>query len=116
MTNRIFRADHCGSLIRPDKLRKARLDRLHGRITAAELIKIEDETILDVLKMQRDVGLEILSDGEFCPVFWLSAISDEHFEGFEDRGIDYKRFPFLQGKDVRDREEFVPQVRWSQAS
>ena len=109
MTKRIFRADHCGSLIRPDKLRRARLDRLHGRIGDAELTAIEDDAIIDVLKMQRDVGFEILSDGEFRRAFWLSAISDEFFEGFQDRGIDYARFPFLKDKDVKDREEFVPQ-------
>ena len=110
MTKRIFRADHCGSLLRPAKLRKARIDRLHGRTGDAELAKIEDEAILDVLRMQRDAGLEIYSDGEFRRAFWLSAISDEFFHGLEDRGIDYTRYPFLQGKEVRDREEYVPQV------
>jgi 5-methyltetrahydropteroyltriglutamate--homocysteine methyltransferase len=109
MAKRTFRADHCGSLLRPAKLRKARIDRLHRRISGAELTKIEDEAILDVLKTQRDAGLEIYSDGEFRRAFWLSAISDEFFDGFEDRGIDYARYPFLQGKDVKDREEFVPQ-------
>jgi 5-methyltetrahydropteroyltriglutamate--homocysteine methyltransferase len=109
MTKRIFRADHCGSLIRPDKLRRARLDRLHNRMTDAELAAIEDEAILDVLKMQRDAGIEIYSDGEFRRAFWLSAISDKFFHGFEDRGIDYERFPFLRGRDISDREEFVPQ-------
>ena len=110
MTKRIFRADHCGSLIRPAKLRRARIDRLHGRIDDAELTAIEDEAILDVLKMQRDAGLEIYSDGEFRRAFWLSAISDKFFDGFEDRGIDYTRYPTLVGKEVKDREEFVPQV------
>lgn len=109
MTKRIFRADHCGSLIRPDKLRRARLDRLHGRIGDAQLAAIEDTAILDVLKMQRDAGLEIFSDGEFRRAFWLSAISDQHFDGFEDRGIDYARYPTLVGQTVADREEFVPQ-------
>jgi 5-methyltetrahydropteroyltriglutamate--homocysteine methyltransferase len=109
MTKRIFRADHCGSLIRPDKLRRARIDRLHGRIDDAELIAIEDAAILDVLKMQRDAGIEIYSDGEFRRAFWLSAISDKFFYGFEDRGIDYVRYPTLVGKNVADREEFVPQ-------
>ena len=110
MTKPIFRADHCGSLIRPDKLRRARIERLHGRIGDAELAAIEDEAILDVLKMQRDVGIEIYSDGEFRRAFWLSAISDKFFDGFEDRGIDYKRYPTLVSKEVKDREEFVPQV------
>ena len=101
MTKRIFRADHCGSLIRPDKLRRARVDRLHGRIGDAELTAIEDEAILDVLKMQRDAGIEIYSDGEFRRAFWLSAISDKFFHGFEDRGIDYARYPTLVGKEHR---------------
>lgn len=109
MTKRVFRADHCGSLIRPDKLRRARIDRLHGRINDAELAAIEDVAILDVLKMQADAGMEIYSDGEFRRAFWLSAISDKFFHGFEDRGIDYTRYPTLVGKEVKDREEFVPQ-------
>ncbi len=110
MAKRTFRADHCGSLIRPDKLRGARLDRLHNRITDDELTAIEDAAILDALKMQRDAGMEIYSDGEFRRAFWLSAISDRFFHGFEDRGIDYTRYPTLVGKEVADREEFVPQV------
>jgi methionine synthase II (cobalamin-independent) len=98
MAKRVFRADHCGSLIRPDKLRRARIDRLHGRIGDAELTAIEDEAIIDVLKMQRDSGIEIYSDGEFRRAFWLSSISDNFFHGFEDRGIDYVRYPPLVGK------------------
>ncbi|MGE0037234.1 MAG: hypothetical protein AB7S93_16575 [Xanthobacteraceae bacterium] len=110
MAKRAFRADHCGSFIRPDKLRKARVDRLHGRIDDAALAAIEDEAILDVLKLQRDAGVEIYSDGEFRRAFWLSAISDKFFHGFEDRGIDYSRYPLLRGQDMTDRREFVPQV------
>ena len=109
MTKRIFRADHCGSLIRPAKLRKARIDRLHKRIDDEELAAVEDEAIVDVLRMQRDTGLEIFSDGEFRRAFWLSAISDKFFDGFMDRGIDYERYPMLAGKTIEDREEFVPQ-------
>ena len=110
MAKHVVRADHCGSFIRPDKLRRARIDRLHGRIDDAELMTIEDEAILDALKMQRDAGIEIYSDGEFRRAFWNSAISDKFFHGFEDRGIDYERFPFLRGKNIADREEFVPQM------
>jgi len=110
MTKPVFRADHCGSLIRPAKLRKARVDRLHGQIDDAALEAIEDEAILDVLKMQRNAGIQIYSDGEFRRAFWLSAISDKFFHGFEDRGIDYARCPTLVGKSIADREEFVPQV------
>lgn len=110
MAKRKYRADHCGSFIRPEKLRKARVDRLHGRIGDEQLAAIEDETILGVLKMQRNAGIEIYSDGEFRRAFWLSAISDKFFHGFEDRGIDYSRYPLLRGKDMSDHMELVPQV------
>ena len=110
MAKRAFRADHCGSFIRPEKLRKARVDRLHNRIDDGALAAVEDEAILDVLKLQRDAGVEIYSDGEFRRAFWLSAISDKFFHGFEDRGIDYSRYPLLRGQDMTDRREFVPQV------
>ena len=79
--------------------------------TTPTLKAIEDEAILDVLKMQRDAGIEIYSDGEFRRAFWLSAISDKFFHGFEDRGIDYSRYPTAcrQGHR-RTAMEFVPQV------
>ena len=58
MTNtparKIYRADHPGSFIRPAKLRKARIERSHGRITAETLRQIEDEAIpaADVTRVQ----------------------------------------------------------------
>ena len=110
MAKSIVRADHCGSYIRPDALRKARVDRLHNRIDDAALTAIEDDAIRGVLKMQRDAGIEIYSDGEFRRAFWLSAISDKFFDGFEDRGIDYDRYPTLRGQDMSERMEFVAQV------
>lgn len=110
MSKRVFRADHCGSFIRPERLRAARIDRLENRIGEAELTAIEDEAILDVLKLQRDAGIEIFSDGEFRRANWVAAISDRFFEGFEDRGIDYARYPFLRGQELGSRRYLVPQV------
>src|SRR3981081_767339 len=104
----IFRADHCGSLLRPTELRAARLDRLRDRIDAAELRRIEDKCIRDVLKLQEDVGLRIVSDGEFRRGSWLAAISDEYFDGMQNEGIDYFRYPFLKDKDIKDADPSVP--------
>ncbi len=104
----IHRADHCGSLLRPEKLRVARLDFRRGRIGAQQLAEIEDECILSALQLQRDVGLGIYSDGEFRRDFWLSAVSDEFFDGMENEGIDYVRHPYLKGKDIKDSDYYVP--------
>jgi 5-methyltetrahydropteroyltriglutamate--homocysteine methyltransferase len=65
-----FRADHVGSLLRPPELLRARDDFANGRITAQELGSAEDGAILDVVKMQRDVGLQSATDGEFRRASW----------------------------------------------
>ena len=106
--NTVYRADHCGSLIRPEKLRKARADFVHGRIDHSGLKEVEDAAIREVLALQREAGLDVYSDGEFRRGFWLSAISEEFFEGMENEGIDYVRYPFLHGKSIQDADLLVP--------
>jgi 5-methyltetrahydropteroyltriglutamate--homocysteine methyltransferase len=108
MAKTVFRADHCGSLVRPQQLRTARLDYLRGRISAAQLAELEDACILAALQLQRDVGLGIFSDGEFRRDFWLSAVSAEFFDGMENEGIDYVRHPYLKDKDIKDPDYYVP--------
>jgi 5-methyltetrahydropteroyltriglutamate--homocysteine methyltransferase len=108
MPKAIHRADHCGSLLRPERLRVARLDFRRGRIGAQQLAEIEDECILSAVQLQRDVGLGIYSDGEYRRDFWLSAVSDEFFDGMENEGIDYTRHPYLKGKDIKDSDYYVP--------
>ena len=106
MTKPIYRADHCGSLVRPQELRTARTDYLHGKITKPQLRGIEDRCIVSALKLQQDAGLKIYSDGEFRRDFWLSAVSDEFFDGMENHGIDYTRHPYLRGKEIKDVTPF----------
>ncbi len=40
-----FRADHVGSLLRPERIHQARKDFQAGNITASELYKIETEAL-----------------------------------------------------------------------
>ena len=65
-----FRADHVGSLLRPPQLLRAREDAKAGRISAAELRKIEDDAIRKVVKLQEDVGLQGVTDGEYRRASW----------------------------------------------
>ena len=65
-----FRADHVGSLLRPEKLLDARARHAAGEIDDAELRGIEDEAIRDVVRMQADVGLRTATDGEFRQASW----------------------------------------------
>jgi 5-methyltetrahydropteroyltriglutamate--homocysteine methyltransferase len=65
-----FRADHVGSLLRPASLVKAREDHQAGRTDAAQLRAAEDEAIAAAVRMQRDVGLQDATDGEFRRATW----------------------------------------------
>ena len=65
-----FRADHVGSLLRPQELKDARAKAASGEITAAELRAIEDRCIRDVVKLQESVGLQSVTDGEFRRAMW----------------------------------------------
>jgi 5-methyltetrahydropteroyltriglutamate--homocysteine methyltransferase len=65
-----FRADHVGSLLRPRRLLQARDDHAAGRGSAEELRVVEDDAIREVVAMQRDVGLQSATDGEFRRASW----------------------------------------------
>jgi methionine synthase II (cobalamin-independent) len=65
-----FRADHVGSLLRPPVLLRAREDAAAGRITAEELRAVEDDAIRDAVRMQEEVGLRAVTDGEFRRTTW----------------------------------------------
>jgi 5-methyltetrahydropteroyltriglutamate--homocysteine methyltransferase len=65
-----FRADHVGSLLRPEVLLRARAKAAAHEITADALREIEDDSIRDIVAMQRDVGLQSATDGEFRRAAW----------------------------------------------
>jgi 5-methyltetrahydropteroyltriglutamate--homocysteine methyltransferase len=65
-----FRADHVGSLLRPQRLLQARDDFAAGRITAADLRAVEDEEIIQAIHLQEEVGLQSATDGEFRRASW----------------------------------------------
>src|SRR5258708_2750428 len=65
-----FRADHVGSLLRPQALKDARAKRVKGEISAADLKAIEDREIERVIKKQEDIGLQVATDGEFRRSWW----------------------------------------------
>jgi 5-methyltetrahydropteroyltriglutamate--homocysteine methyltransferase len=65
-----FRADHVGSLIRPDALIKARTATEKGEMTPAELARIQHEAIRGVVRIQEDLGLKLATDGEYNRFSW----------------------------------------------
>ena len=104
-----FRADHVGSLLRPDRLLQARKNAglggvgeaaSKGNISAEDLRAIEDDCIREIVAIQEDVGLEGITDGECRRASWaidfLSAIEGitmvipESNEGMDFTGNVYR--------------------------
>jgi 5-methyltetrahydropteroyltriglutamate--homocysteine methyltransferase len=65
-----FRADHVGSLLRPQELLRARQDLAEGHLSAEELRRLEDTAIRDVVRLQEGIGLRSATDGEFRRASW----------------------------------------------
>jgi 5-methyltetrahydropteroyltriglutamate--homocysteine methyltransferase len=65
-----FRADHVGSLLRPPELLRAREEHQARRLSAEELRRVEDDAIRDVVRMQQEIGLQGVTDGEFRRGSW----------------------------------------------
>ncbi len=80
---KVYRADHVGSLLRPAELLEARRSHDAGRLSLERLREIEDQAILQALEMQRQVGIEVFSDGEYRRS-WFSGALAESVEGVID--------------------------------
>ena len=76
-----FRADHIGSLLRPLALRQAFKDHAEHRIDGANFAQIQDRCIREVVKLQQDAGLKVVTDGEFRRRSWSAGFIDA-VEGF----------------------------------
>ena len=67
-----FRADHVGSLLRPQGLRETRDKADAGQIDRVKLRNFEDDAIRAAVKMQEDAGLHAITDGEMRRKSWQS--------------------------------------------
>lgn len=101
-----FRADHVGSLLRPGRLLQARADHATGKLPKDELVVIEDAAIRDVVKMQEDVGLKSVTDGEFRRLDWVMDFKYQ-LDGVVKHEGEIVRVPFQTEKGPLDWT-FVP--------
>src|ERR1700760_923613 len=99
-----FRADHVGSLLRPGPPHNAGAENKAGPIDLDELMGVEDECILEVIQLQRDAGLQTVTDGELRRTSWhmdfiYSLGGIEQVEGeslhvhFQDESGEYDYAP-----------------------
>ncbi|MBT8077814.1 MAG: 5-methyltetrahydropteroyltriglutamate--homocysteine S-methyltransferase [Gammaproteobacteria bacterium] len=123
-----YRADHVGSLLRPDAVHEARV-RYHaerlgpdGFHTCDELKAIENEAVQDMVAMQESVGLKAVTDGEMRRSFWhydfMAALTGmelvERDVGIQFHGINLRPiFPTITGRlDFPDDHPMLNHFRY----
>ncbi len=97
----VIRADHVGSLLRPQSLLDARRAHEEGRIATEQLRTAEDQAILHALELQRQAGIGVYTDGEFRRTSWVSGLP-EVLEGVRQTGA--RRMPPAAWKGVGETE------------
>src|SRR6516225_3055002 len=84
-----FRADHIGSLLRPQALRQAFRRHASGEIDDGAFGQLQDKYIRDVVDLQQEVGLQVVTDGEFRRgSYWGRFV--ERTQGFEIKRATFK--------------------------
>lgn len=102
------RADHIGSLLRPKPLREAFRRHAAREISDAAFRAAQDAAIRDVVQLQKDCGLRVITDGEFRRIsYWEKfvrlteglEVRDAVFT-FHDAAGHESRFtaPYVSGK------------------
>ncbi len=110
-----FRAEHIGSLVRPPELLRARQQYAAGTLDRRGLAAIENDAIAKVVKLQEDLGLEVVTDGEFrrgtySDSFTSSGISGVQIEMTEDQGWTKSRA--LGHRMARRIPKVIDRIEW----
>ena len=104
----LFRADHVGSLLRPEIIKENRKKYFEDKIISSEELKlIEDTEIKKIVKLQEELGFKVVTDGEFRRSFWHYDFL-EGLDGFEleerESGVQFSGaklrpfFPVIKNK------------------
>jgi methionine synthase II (cobalamin-independent) len=105
------RADHIGSLLRPKKLREAFRQHAANALSEAQFRAAQDDAIRDVVKLQEECGLDVVTDGEFRRIsYWEKfvrltrglVVKDAVFKFHDEHGhqSDFTA-PYVEGKVAR---------------
>ena len=127
-----FRADHVGSLLRPTELLQARERRDRNEITDDALRAVEDRCIREIVKMQEDIGLRAVTDGEYRRKLWnvdfikkfegvvvKEGLAEEAGRSFQGGDANLQRSPTrfeVTGKLKRVREHEVENFKFTQSA
>jgi 5-methyltetrahydropteroyltriglutamate--homocysteine methyltransferase len=86
-----YRAEHVGSLPRPERLMAAREQYAAGKLPKTQLTHVEDECIREAIAMQERVGIGAITDGEYRKRGWREFLYDK-CDGFGPETVE-RAFP-----------------------
>lgn len=98
-----YRADVVGSLLRPESLSKARSAFDNGELSKEELTAAQNEAVSDVVRMQRECGLPVVTDGELRRRTYTAPLT----EGL--RGLTEVEGRYMTWRDSRGNERTMRQ-------
>jgi 5-methyltetrahydropteroyltriglutamate--homocysteine methyltransferase len=109
-TDRIL-TTHVGSLIRPpalqDIMRSKQADQSYDRTAYEACLK---QSVADVVRRQAEVGLDVISDGEYGKTISWNQYVVERLSGFELRAIPPRFRPGTPGADRTRFKEFYAEL------
>jgi 5-methyltetrahydropteroyltriglutamate--homocysteine methyltransferase len=117
-----FKADHIGSLLRPKKLREAFRKHAAQEMSEQDFRAAQDEAIRDVVRLQEECGLQVVTDGEFRRIsYWekfvrLTAglvIKDAVFKFHDEHGHESDfTAPYVSGKVSRRAQITADEIQF----
>lgn len=108
----MFRSDVVGSLLRPAYLDQARKQYEAGEIGPAGFKQVEDRAVNEVIRLQEDAGLDVLTDGEQRRYAFFGHLV-EALEGYDKLGGWAIPFHDDEGHQlVFQRPVVVEKLRW----
>ena len=82
-----IRTDVVGSLLRPNHLKQAYAEREQKKISDDDLHRIENEAIREAVRLQEEVGLDVITDGEYRRLNFQDSFAAS-VSGFEARAVN----------------------------
>src|SRR5690242_13774763 len=109
-SNRIL-TTHVGSLIRPAPLQDfLRLKQSGKPYDEKAYQRCLTDSVAEIVREQADVGIDVVSDGEFGKNISWSQYALERLSGFERRPVSLEKNPFVAGADRARFTEFYAEM------
>ncbi len=102
---------HVGSLIRPEPLRRFLRQKEAGKpFDHAGYAKCLKDSVAEVVQQQADIGIDVISDGEFGKAISWAQYALFRLGGFERRPFKPGSNPFTRGADRTRFAEFYAEL------